>query len=310
MSDRAPRPPDFSAPPEPDGESPPGSLEMGLAAAGDLRWVAVDLSGPVRYARDRLDLSPVATAALGRALGAAAMILRLTEKNPVRVVLEIKGDGPLRQVLAEAGENGALRGSVGNPSVVVPDYPDHKLAVGHAVGEGVLRVWREIERGRPYYSQVRLVSGEIAVDVAHYLEKSQQVRTAVLLGVLTRKEGVAAAGGLIVEVLPGASEDSIRRLEGNIAASSGVSRVVEEASLEGVKGLLLAGLDPVLRESKGLRYSCRCNRERLQRLLTALAEQEDEPLHDPGRPVEIRCEFCGQEYSFHASEIDPAAPAS
>jgi molecular chaperone Hsp33 len=291
-------------------DSPPGGLEMGLAAGGDLRWVAVDLSEPVRHARDRLDLSPVAAAALGRSLAAAAMLLRLTEKTPVRVVLEVKGDGPIRQVLAEAGDDGSLRGSVGNPAVVVPDYPDTKLAVGHAVGGGVLRVWRELEQGRPYYSQVELVSGEIALDVAHYLEQSQQIRTAVLLGVLTRKEGVAAAGGLIVEVLPGASEESIRCLEGNIAVSEGVSRAVEAASLDGVKELLLAGLDPVIHEARELRYHCRCSRERLQRLLTALAEQEEEPLHEEGRPVEVRCEFCGQSYAYQPSEIDPKTSVS
>ncbi|MDX1631675.1 MAG: Hsp33 family molecular chaperone HslO [Thermoanaerobaculia bacterium] len=303
--------PDATDDPDPDDlDLPPGRLEMGMAARGDVRWIAVDLSGPVQEARARLDLSPVASAALGRGLAAAAMLLRLTEKTPVRVILEIKGDGPIRQVVAEAGADGSLRGSVGNPRVAVPDLASSKLAVGEAVGEGVLRIWRDYERGRPYYSQVELVSGEIALDVAHYLEQSQQVRSAVLLGVLARRDGVAAAGGLIGEVLPGADEESVARLESNIAASGGVSRVVEQASLDGVKELLLAGLEPVLHEERELRYHCRCDRERLRRLLGTLAEEEDEPLHEEGRPVRIRCEFCGRSYSFDPSEIGPSASVS
>lgn len=302
-------PPNPTDPSDPSADLgfPPGRLEMGMAAGGDVRWIAVDLSGPVGEVRKRLDLSPVASAALGRALAAASMLVRLTEKTPVRVVLEIKGDGPIRQVVAEAGADGSLRGTVGNPRVSVPDLASSKLAVGEAVGDGVLRVWRDFERGRPYYSQVELVSGEIALDVAHYLEQSQQIRSAVLLGVLARKDGIAAAGGLIGEVLPGADEESVARLESNIAAAGGVSRILEEGSLEGVKGLLMAGLDPVLHEERELRYHCRCDRERLLRLLGNLAEEEDEPLHEEGRPVRIRCEFCGRSYSFDPSEIGSSA---
>ncbi|HTQ80215.1 MAG TPA: Hsp33 family molecular chaperone HslO, partial [Thermoanaerobaculia bacterium] len=205
----------------------PGSLQLGLAGDGSLRWAVANVTELVEEARDRLDLSPVAAAALGRCLAGAALLLRLASKTPTRLLLEIRGDGPLGRVLAEADQEGNLRGMVGNPHVDVPPTPAGKLDVGRAVGRGTLRVLREHEGGSSYHSQVALVSGEIGEDVAHYLAQSEQSRTAVLLGVLAKPHGVAAAGGMIVEVLPGAPEGTVSQLERNIASIPGVSHLVE-----------------------------------------------------------------------------------
>src|SRR4051812_20393262 len=205
----------------------PGLLQLGMAGEGALRWAVADVTEVVEEARGRLDLSPVAAAALGRCLAGAALLLRLATKTPTRLVLEIRGDGPLGRVIAEADQEGNLRGMVGDPHVDVPPTPAGKLAVGRAVGKGMLRVLREHEGGGSYHSQVELVSGEIGEDVAHYLKQSEQSRSAVLLGVLAKPFGVAAAGGMIVEVLPGAPEETIARLEQNIAGIPGVSHLVE-----------------------------------------------------------------------------------
>src|SRR4029079_12789365 len=150
------------------------------------RWGVVEITGVVEEARRRLDLSPVASAALGRTLAGSALLLSLAPKSLHRLVLEVHGDGPLGRVLAEADPEGNLRGMVGDPRVDLPATPAGKLAVGRGVGRGTLRVLRELAAGGSYHSQVELVSGEIGDDLAHYLEQSEQIRSAGLLGVLRK----------------------------------------------------------------------------------------------------------------------------
>jgi len=283
--------------------APERRLQLGMAGRGALRWVAVDITDIVREVRDRLDLTPVAAAALGRAVAGASMLLRLATKTPSRLVLDIRGDGPLRQVLVEVDEEGNIRGTVGDPRVVVPDLPNTKLAVGNAVGSGNLRVLREFGDGGSYHSHVRLVTGEIGDDLAHYLEQSEQSRSAVLVGVLGRKTGVAAAGGVIVEVLPGAPEEVVTRLESNLARMPGVSWLLEEGGVERVLDAALAGLDRELKETGPLRYRCRCSRERLQRHLVLLSAEDRDYLAEEDGTIEADCVFCGNHYRFTSREL-------
>ncbi len=286
-----------------------GTLELGLAAGGWLRYGVVDLGEVVEEARARLDLSPVASAALGRAMSAAALLLRMSLKAPSRLVLEVRGDGPLGTVLAETDDEGRLRGTVGDPRVDLPARPDGKLAVGRAVGSGILRVIREHAAGS-YASQVELVSGEIGLDVAHFLRQSEQTRSAVLLGVLTRREGVAGAGGLIVELLPGAPEAVLAGLEANLEGIAGVSRLLEEGGREQVLDTVLSGFDREAAEIRPLRHRCRCSRERLGRHLALLpAEELEEVLTDEG-VVEGECVFCGARYVFSPEELAASGPGS
>ncbi|HEX6199236.1 MAG TPA: Hsp33 family molecular chaperone HslO [Thermoanaerobaculia bacterium] len=279
-----------------------GALEMGLAGGGWLRYGVADLGEVVEEARVRLDLSPIAAVALGRSMAAAALLLRLAEKTPSRLVLEVRGSGPLRSVLAETDEAGHLRGTVGNPRVDLPHGEGGKLAVGAAVGAGTLRVVRELAGGS-YASQVELVSGEIGLDVAHFLRQSEQTRSAVLLGVLTRPEGVAGAGGLIVELLPGAPEEVISTLEGNLARVAGVSRLLEEGGREQVLDAVLAGLDRETVERRPLLHRCRCSRERLGRHLTAVPDEDVAELLTDEGVVEAECVFCGARYVYAPDEL-------
>jgi molecular chaperone Hsp33 len=289
--------------PEPRAESfAEGGLRLGLAGDGGLRWAVADLSTVIEAARGRLDLSPVAAAALGRSLTAAALLLRLAAKTPTRLVVEVKGDGPLRRVIAEADDAGNLRGMVGDPRAEVEHTPEGKLAVGRAVGRGMLRVIHEQDAGS-YHSQVELVSGEIGEDVSHYLDQSQQIRSAVLLGVLARPHGVASAGGMIVEVLPGCSPAVVDRLEANVAAVAGVSRLVEAGGMDEVVGTVLAGLDHRELESRTLHYRCRCSRERLRRHLALLGEEDIASLRLDDGSVEAECVFCASTYQFSAGDL-------
>jgi molecular chaperone Hsp33 len=230
------------------------------------------------------------------------MLLRLATKTPTRLVLELTGDGPIRRVVAEADDLGNLRGMVGERRVDVPHYENGKLAVGSAVGRGFLRVVRE-HPGGSYGSQVELVSGEVGDDVAHYLDQSEQTRSAVLLGVLGRPTGVAAAGGLIVEVLPGADGPAVGRLEANLEGASGVSRLVEAGGVDQVLETVLAGLAPEVREERDVHYRCRCDRERLRRHLEALGPEDLDSLREEGGVLEASCAFCGAVYRFEREEL-------
>jgi molecular chaperone Hsp33 len=287
------------------GAAAASRLESGMAAAGALRWVAADVTAIVREVRDRLDMTPVASAALGRAVAGASMLLRLASKTPSRLVLDIRGDGPLRQVLAEVDQDGNIRATVGDPRVVVPDLPNTKLAVGHAVGNGQLRVLREFGDGASYQSQVQLVSGEIGDDLAHYLDQSQQSRSAVLVGVLGRKSGVAAAGGVIVEVLPGASDAVLSRLEANLSGMAGVSWLLEDGGVDRVLDAALEGLGRELKETVPLRYRCRCSRERLFQHLVLLSADDRDYLAEEDGTIEADCVFCGNHYRFTGAELAP-----
>lgn len=288
--------------PTPEPVSAEGALEVGLAGDGWLRYGVADLREVVEEARARLDLSPIAAAALGRSMAAAALLLRLSTKSPSRLVLEIRGSGPLRSVLAEADEAGHLRGTVGNPRVDLPHRPDGKLAVGDAVGAGILRVVREAEGGS-YASQVELVSGEIGLDVAHFLRQSEQTRSAVLLGVLARPVGVAGAGGVIVEVLPGAPDTVVEALERNLTGIAGVSRLLEEGGREQVLDAVFAGMTREVVERRPLRHRCRCSAERLRSHLVMVADEDLAEMTTEEGVVEGECVFCGSTYVFELDEL-------
>lgn len=277
-------------------------LEVGLAARGTLRWVAVDLTAVLEEARLRLDLSPVSAVALGRVLTGAALLRRIFIKVPSRLVLEVAGDGPLGRIVGEVDENGALRGMVGDPRVATPE--DGSMKIAHLVGRGVLRVARE-GRSR-YQGEVELVSGELGDDLAHYLQQSEQIRSAVLLGVLPTPTGIGAAGGLVVEALPGTEEDVIERLEANIRGAEGVSYLLDRGGVPALEQAVLGGLEREVLETQALDYRCGCSREGLLERLRPIADEELEALLDDDGRCEAVCAFCNSRYVFAIEELTAA----
>jgi|CXWL01.1.fsa_nt_gi molecular chaperone Hsp33 len=288
---------------------PAGRLDLGLAARGDLRWAAVDLTPVVDEARARLDLSPLAAVALGRCLVGAALLQALGTRRVSRLTLEVRGDGPLRQVVAEVDAEGNVRGSIAEPRLSVAG-PHGYFPVAEAIGQGRLSVLEEIG-GQIHQSQVALVSGDLGDDLTHYLEQSKQVDSAVLLGVLTRPAGIAAAGGLIVEAMPGAAEGAIAAVEANIARLGrelpGVSRLLEERGLAGLSAAVFEGLGPESVEAaRELRYRCRCNRDRLGVHLSTLDPADRVDLARPDGTIAADCAFCGTTYVFSREELGAA----
>jgi molecular chaperone Hsp33 len=277
-----------------------GELQLGVAGNGDLRWAAVDVAGPLEEARYRLDLSPVSAVALGRALAAATLLLRFTAKAAGRLLVEVLGDGPLGKIVAEADSEGHLRGRVGKPRLATPEGDD--LAIGWAVGKGLLRVTREGERGR-YTSQVELVSGEMGRDLVHYLEQSQQIHAAALLGVLPRPTGIAAAGGVLIEAFPGTRDETLRKLESNIAALDGVSAYLADGGIAALRDAVLDGFDREDLERHRLTYRCRCSRDSLLAQLQQLSTADVESIVDDAGECVAECAFCGTIYRYPSDEL-------
>jgi molecular chaperone Hsp33 len=281
-----------------------GELILGLAAGRQLRWAAVELAGPAEEARLRHDLSPIAASALGRSLAGAALLQRLSARSCRRLTLTVSGDGPLGRIVAEAGAGGDLRGLVDHPVVEVPARADGRLSVGAAVGRGFLKVRRELTDGSGWESQVELSTGEIGLDLAHFLEQSEQVRCAVLVGVLEGPEGVRAAGGMIVEALPEAPEAPIERLQSNLAGLAGISRLLSDRDLGRLLDPVFNGLDREPVERSRVRFRCSCRRDALLPRLATLSSGDREELADERGLIEAQCAFCGARYVFSKGELE------
>ncbi len=277
-----------------------GRIENGLAGLGALRWVAADITLVLEEVRRRLDLSPIAAVALGRSLTAAVLVQRLSLEESTSIVLEVLGDGPLGKVIAEADNSGSLRGMVSNRHLPTPT--DGGMRIAPLVGQGFLRVTRENRYGR-HSSKVALVSGELGSDVAHYLEQNEQIHSAVFLGVLPKPTGIGAAGGLVVEALPGTEDEVIQRLERNIQSLEGVSSYLDRGGLPALAGAVLSGLGKEVLGGRALEYRCRCTRQEVLSELLPLAQGDLGALVGDGGICETLCVFCGRRYLYSAEEL-------
>ncbi|WP_298628905.1 Hsp33 family molecular chaperone HslO [uncultured Thermus sp.] len=290
-----------------------GRILRGLAGEGQLRVVAADTGDVVEEARRRHGLSPTATAALGRALTGALLLAQLLLKTPKeRLTLRIEGTGPLGGLLAEADAFGQVRGYVKNPQAEVPLREDGKLNVGELLGAGVLRVDRSLPNGEVYTSTVPLVSGEIAEDLAHYLWQSEQIPSAILLGVRVKGEGeVEVAGGVAIQVMPDTPEEVLSRLEANLSGIKGITPLLQEG-LEAALERLLSGLGFARTDLRALgyplneipaRFQCRCSREKALEALVFFTPEEREDMIVKDGGAEVVCHWCGEVYRFSPEEI-------
>ena len=276
--------------------------------------VAAETTDIVEEARRRHGLSPTATAALGRAMTGALLLAQLLLKTPKeRITLRVEGTGPLGGLVVEADAFGHVRGYVKNPRAEVPLREDGKLNVGELVGAGALRVDRSLPSGEVYTSTVPLVSGEIAEDLAHDLWQSEQIPSAVLLGVRVKGEGeVEVAGGVAVQVMPGAKEEVLGRLEANLKDLPGLTPLLRERGLEGALEALLAGLGFERTDLRALgyfqneipaRFRCRCNREKALEALVFFTPEEREEMIVKEGGAEVVCHWCGEVYRFSPEEV-------
>ena len=281
-------------------------LVRAITSDGAVKAVAVttkDLTEKVRNIHKTL---PVATAAIGRALAAASMMGNALKEENASLTLQIKGGGPLGTVLAVSDHLGNVRGYVQNPQIDLPLRADGKLDVGAAVGaEGTLTVIKDLGMKEPYIGSVGLLGGEIAEDLAAYFVESEQIPTACAMGVLVdRDQSVRAAGGYIVQLLPGAGEDVIAKVEGGVLAAGPVTALLDQnADPEALLRTVLSDFEVEILETSPIGYQCYCSRDRVERALISMGVSELEDLLAEQGGCELGCQFCDQVYRFTGEEL-------
>lgn len=281
-------------------------LVRAITKDGTVKAVAVTTKDLTERVRNIHKTLPVATAALGRALAAASMMGNALKEEAASLTLQIKGGGPLGTVLAVSDHLGNVRGYVQNPQVDLPLREDGKLNVGAAVGaEGTLTVIKDLGMKEPYIGSVGLLGGEIAEDLAAYFVESEQIPTACALGVLVdRDQSVKAAGGYIVQLLPGAGEDVITKVEGGVLAAGPVTKLLDQNSdPEALLRTVLSDFDVEILETSPIEYRCYCSRDRVERALISMGVAELEDLLREQGGCELGCQFCDKVYRYTGEEL-------
>lgn len=276
-----------------------------MAADGQIRAFAATTRDLTEFARNAHNTSPVATAALGRLLTGAAMMGIMMKGEKDLLTVKMEGDGPIQGLTVTADSRGNVKGYAFNPEVMLPPNEKGKLDVGGALGVGVLTVIKDIGLKEPYVGQTILVSGEIAEDLTYYFATSEQTPSSVALGVLMNRENtVRQAGGFIIQLLPGASEEIISGLEKTLGEMEPVTSLLDqgltpEEILEHVIGAY--GLE--IQERMPVQFTCNCSRERIEKALVSVGKQELQSMIDDGKTIEVNCHFCNKHYPVTVEEL-------
>lgn len=284
-------------------------LTKAVSKDGFLRMYAVVTTDTVRQAQKYHGLSPVATAALGRLLSAGSMMGAMLKTDDASLTLQMKGDGPLKNVVVVANAKGMVKGYVANPDVDIPLNDKGKLDVGGAIGKGTLSVIKDLKMKEPYVGQLELQTGEVGDDLAYYFAQSEQVPSVVALGVLVDRDYTAmCSGGFIIQVMPDCDEKTLTRLENSIQGLMPVTEMLQNGmdGAEIVKYVML-GFEPEILEETEIGYECDCSRERMERALISLGKTELESIIEDQNGAEIVCQFCNTPYEFTGEELGKLA---
>lgn len=275
------------------------------AAGGMVRGFFIRSTQLVERAASLHQSTPVITAALGRLLSAAAMMGWMLKNDDDMLTLAIRSEGPAQGLLATADAHGHVKGYPYQSQVEVPNKAPGKLDVGAAIGPGSLTVTRDMGYGEPYSGTVALVSGEIAEDIAYYFAQSEQTPSAVSLGVLIGVDyHVQQAGGWIIQLMPGASDELAANLEQKMAASPSLTTLYAQGHRpESLAELFFADLGYTIEEHLTPEFCCQCSRERVEKALLALGKAELERLLQEDGGAQLCCQFCGKEYALSAEDL-------
>ena len=279
-----------------------------ITSDGAVMASAIDASDIVFTAKKLHDLSRVSTAALGRLLCATSMMGNMLKQKDAFINLRVLGDGEMGAVVAVGDSRGNVRGYVENPQVKTEYYNNGKINVAKAVGKsGMLSVMRDYGTGDPYIGQVELVSGEIAEDITNYFATSEQIPTVCALGVLVDKEDgeVLLAGGLLIQLLPGAFEDTIEKLEKNIAKLEPVTTMLAKGmSILDICKTALDGCELEVLDENPVNYVCGCSREKLERYFMTMSDDDIRSMADEKGEAEAVCQFCNKKYVFTKDDLE------
>ncbi len=278
-----------------------------IAKDAPVKASAISARDLVERARNIHTLLPVATAALGRTLMAASMMGDALKEENGALTLQIKGGGPLGTVLAVSDSGGNVRGYVQNPHVELMEKEPGKLDVGAAVGvDGTLTVIKDIGLKEPYVGSIGLFSGEIADDIAMYFVESEQIPTACALGVLVGvDQSVTSAGGYLIQLLPGADDSVIEKIEAGVRRVGSVSRALESGmDAESLLRAVLSDFDLEVLETHPVEYRCYCSRERVSRALISMGREELQNMIEEQGSAELTCQFCDAVYRFTKEDLE------
>lgn len=275
------------------------------AAEGFVKMSAISARQTVQRAKDIHGLSPTTSAALGRTLCGTSMLGNLLKEGNGSLTMRIDGGGPIGGIVAVSDSEGFVRGYVGNPKLDLPLREDGKLNVGGAVGtDGMLTVSRDIGLKEPYIGSVELVSGEIGDDLTAYMLSSEQIPAACGLGVLVDTDlSIKAAGGFIVQLMPGAPEEYIDVLENNIFLMDQLTTILAEDGLEEVFAQVLKGLPYHFVGESEVGYRCYCSREKVSDAIASIGTDAIREMINDGKNIDVSCQFCDSVYSFSPDEL-------
>ncbi len=276
-----------------------------ITSDGSARLIFADTTDIVNNAHNIHLTTPTASAALGRTLTAAALLGSLMKNPTDSLTLQIKGDGPAGQITCVSDYCGNVRGYMENPHVDLPLKPNGKLDVGGAVGKGLLCVIRDIGTSEPYIGMSELVSGEIAEDITSYFYNSEQTPSATALGVLVDRDySIKVSGGFILQLLPGADENTAEKLESNMIQFTSVTSLMNEGKkASDFADIVFSGVEYEEFDSIDISYKCSCSKEKYAKGLISLGKEELLSLIEEEEEVKTSCRFCNSEYVFTKEEI-------
>ena len=281
-----------------------------VAADAQIRAFAITSRDLTETARKAHNTSPIATAALGRAMSGALMMAEMLKGPRDLLTIQIDGDGPMQGLVVTADNQGRVKGYVKKTDVILPPNEQGHLNVGGAIGRGTLTVIRDMNLKDPYIGQIPLVTGEIAEDLTAYYAQSEQIPSSVGLGVLMNKDNtVKRAGGFVVQLMPFADEGVIGKLENNIRRIKSVTHILDEDSRpEHLLDTVLEGFDIQITSREDVSFYCNCSRERFERGLILLGREELENIIADGKEIELACQFCNRRYTYTPDEVKKLLP--
>ena len=276
------------------------------AAEGQIRAFAATTRDMVEKAKNAHNTSPVATAALGRLMTAAAMMGADLKGEKDLLTLKIEGSGPLGGLLVTANGHGDVKGYAFNPDVMLPPNAQGKLDVGGSLDLGVLSVIKDIGLKEPYVGQTQLVTGEIAEDLTYYFATSEQVPSSVALGVLMNKDNtVRQAGGFIIQLLPGASDEIIDKIEAKLSGISSITALLNAGKTpEEILTDILGEFGLEILSKMPVQFRCDCDRSRVEKAIISIGKKEIQDMINEGREIEVNCQFCNKHYKFSVDELE------
>ena len=275
------------------------------AANGQIRAFAATSRDLVEKTRQAHNTSPVATAALGRLMTAGVMMGSMMKADSDLLTIRVEGDGPIGGLTVTADKNGNVKGYAFHPEVMLPPKAKGKLDVGGALGVGVLSVIQDIGLKEPYVGQTILVTGEIAEDLTYYYATSEQTPSSVALGVMMNKENtVRQAGGFIIQLLPGASDEIIDKLEAKLSVISSITALLNAGKTpEEILTDILGEFGLEILSKMPVQFHCDCERSRVEKAIISIGRKEIQDMIDEGKEIEVNCQFCNKHYEFSVDEL-------